>query len=236
MKIIFFLFLFNCFGLIFAQNFKNCKGIKLPDNSIYFGKVKDNLFNDKNGLLNWANGATYIGGFKDGLMDGNGELKFANGIKYKGSFKKGMSDGVGRLTFINGDKYEGYFKKDLFDGIGRLTFKNGDKYEGDFKKDLFNGIGKLIYKNSDFYMGNFKNNKFHGRGIFYFSYGKGLSFEGFFIEDNPIKGTITFVNKDIYNGYVSELFYPHGKGRYVFNDKSKNTQKGIFEYGKFKNK
>jgi hypothetical protein len=71
----------------------------LPDGSVYHGKIKNNKFDDTQGFLNWTNGAAYVGGFKNGLMDGVGKMRFANGIEYKGQFKNGLASGLGFLKF-----------------------------------------------------------------------------------------------------------------------------------------
>ncbi|CAC9614239.1 hypothetical protein [uncultured Gammaproteobacteria bacterium] len=200
-------------SLIFAQclnTYSSDGGINLPDGSIYHGKVENNLFNDTAGFLNWTNGTAYVGGFKDGLMNGIGKIKFANGIKYKGQFKSGLVHGYGIMNFTNGDKYEGYFKNDLFDGPG-----------------------KLKYNNSDFYHGEFKQDNFHGNGFLSFSSGDIVTFGGIFFEGKAQNGTLTFVNGDVYKGEVNNELYPHGKGEYIFKDKEKKSQKGIFKYGKF---
>lgn len=185
--------------------------VKLPDGSIYYGKIKNNKFNDTQGFLNWANGAAYVGGFKDGLMSGVGKTRFANGSEYKGQFKNGMAN-----------------------GLGFLHFANGDKYEGSFKNDLFYGDGKLTYKNSNFYRGKFKKDNFHGKGYLYFNSGEIVTFEGEFANNNPKAGVIVFANGDIYNGEVDNELFSHGKGEYIFKDKSKNSKKGIFGHGKYK--
>ncbi|VVH66206.1 hypothetical protein BSPLISOX_800 [uncultured Gammaproteobacteria bacterium] len=181
----------------------------LPDGSVYHGKIKNNKFDDTQGFLNWTNGAAYVGGFKNGLMDGVGKMRFANGIEYKGQFKNGLASGLGFLKFANGDKYEGGFKDDLFDGDGKLT-----------------------YKNSDFYRGKFKKDNFHGSGYLYFSSGDIATFEGEFVNGYAIFGTIVFANGDVYNGEVNNELFPHGKGEYIFKNESKKLIKGLFEHGK----
>jgi hypothetical protein len=49
--------------------------VGLPDRSVYYGKIKNNKFNDTQGFLNWTNGAAYVGGFKNGLMCGVGKIR-----------------------------------------------------------------------------------------------------------------------------------------------------------------
>ncbi|CAC9572329.1 hypothetical protein [uncultured Gammaproteobacteria bacterium] len=66
--------------------------VGLPDGSVYYGKIKNNKFNDTQGFLNWTNGAAYVGGFKNGLMCGVGKMRFANGVEYKGQFENGMAN------------------------------------------------------------------------------------------------------------------------------------------------
>ena len=225
-------------NLTFAQclsAYQDDGGVNLPDGSIYYGKIKNNKFNDTQGFLNWINGAAYVGGFKDGLMSGVGKMKFANGSEYKGQFKNGMANGLGFLHFANGDKYEGSFKDDLVHGYGVMNFSNGSKYEGYFKNDLFHGIGDLKYGGlGGGYYGSFKKDAFHGEGTLYFDFGDIVSFKGDFINNEPKVGTLIFINGDIYNGEVNNELFPHGKGEYIFKGKNKISKNGVFENGKYK--
>jgi len=197
--------LFSSFSMASDLNIN----VELPDGSTYYGKIKNNKFNDTQGSLNWTNGAAYIGGFKNGLMNGIGKIRLANGSEYKGQFKNGMANGLGFLKFANGDFYKGSFKNDLFDGIGDLKYSNlGGGYYGDFKKDVY-----------------------HGKGTLYFDFGDVISFKGNFVDGQPKIGTLTLVNGDVYNGEIDNALFPHGKGKYVFKNKDKKFKKGLFEHG-----
>ena len=70
-----------------------------------------------------------------------GTLTYANGAKYVGEFKDDKQDGQGTYTLANGNKYVGEHKDDKYNGQGTFTFANGNKYVGEFKDGKQNGQG-----------------------------------------------------------------------------------------------
>lgn len=52
----------------------------------------------------------YVGGIRNGALEGEGSYSFANGAIFKGNFQHGKPNGIGTLTYSNGCKYEGQFK------------------------------------------------------------------------------------------------------------------------------
>ena len=66
------------------------------------------------GTYTSANGAKYVGEFKDGARDGQGTYTSANGEKYVGEFKDGKPDGQGTYTSATGERQEGIWKEGEF--------------------------------------------------------------------------------------------------------------------------
>ncbi len=77
----------------------------------FSGCIQGNCSNGQ-GTLTRADGAKYVGEFKDDLFYGQGTLTRADGAKYVGEFKDGKRNGQGTLTLPNGDKYVGEWKDD----------------------------------------------------------------------------------------------------------------------------
>ena len=90
-------------------------------------------FHNCYGTYTWADGAKYVGEWKDGLTHGQGTFFFAGGDKYIGEFKDALSHGQGIYTYVSGAKYIGEFKDDnrwtgIFynaDGTVKGTYSNG---------------------------------------------------------------------------------------------------------------
>jgi len=138
--------------------------------------IKGNCFNGY-GTYVFANGAKYIGDFKDGRANGKGIIYFPNGNKYLGDWQDDVREGQGRFVFAAGHEYTGGFHQNEFHGKGVLVYANGDRYEGDFRHDQPNGQGIYAFHDGDRYEGAFVNGRFEGEGTMY--YRDGSRFTGF---------------------------------------------------------
>lgn len=130
------------------------------------------------GKLIWKDNTTYLGSFKNDMMNGLGTMSYDDGAIYEGSWVNDVRHGKGILKYANGVKYEGDFKLDEQHGKGKLTYDNGDYYMGDFSLSVINGKGELFNSQGQrVYKGTWFNNQFHGLGKYYYSNGK-LQFKG----------------------------------------------------------
>ncbi len=181
--------------------------------------------------LQFANGSSYKGELKDGLLHGRGHLVWANGDEYEGRFSKGLFQGTGKLVTQNYSIYEGEFYQGYMQGQGTLSFENGTKYIGTFSKNAFNGRGKLISADKSVYYGDFKNNEITGKGKWIFSdkaIYRGELKNGVFNG----KGKLTRPDGSRYSGdFVDGKM--HGLGVYKAN---KNSYSGEFVEGQFTGK
>ena len=82
------------------------------------------------GTYTAADGAKYVGEYKDDKRHGQGTYTFANGAKYVGEYKDGKRHGQGTYTAADGDKYVGEWKDGKNHGQGTITFADGEKDTG----------------------------------------------------------------------------------------------------------
>lgn len=138
-----------------------------------------------------SKGGEVYGDFQNGSLIGKCKLLFNNGTTYVGDFVNGILTGKCKLEFKDGAIYEGDYVKGNRDGKGKWTFPNGDVYEGNFINNKMTGKGKWIYSNGDVYEGDFVNGKRSGQGKYTL---KDKVFVGEFLNDQPIKGTLTDID------------------------------------------
>ena len=139
---------------------------KCPNSPTTDSKVK-NRWDNCTGTYTSANGAKYVGEFKDGKYNGQFTVTYASGNKYVGEFKDGKYNGQGTYTFgisseWAGAKYVGEFKDDNYNGQGTLTFASGNKYVGEFKDGKRNGQGTYTSANGTVQQGPWRLGKFQG--------------------------------------------------------------------------
>lgn len=148
----------------------NQKGQKtLADGSTYSGEFRNGLINGK-GVLVTPKGDIYNGEFKNNFIDGQGILRMADGSEYSGFFKDNKPYGKGQLKRSDGSIWEGFFNG--WSSTGQYTlFSNGSICSGYFLHGLLNGQGKCSYSNGMIYEGEFKKNQFEGEGVMTFKEG-----------------------------------------------------------------
>ena len=89
------------------------------------------------GTYTWADGAKYVGEYKDDKRQGQGTFTYPDGDKYVGEWKDNKRQGQGTFTYASGVKYVGEWKDDKKHGQGTYTFKNGTKQTGFFLNGEF---------------------------------------------------------------------------------------------------
>jgi len=206
----------------------NCQGTYTHANGAkYVGEWKDNKYNGQ-GTITFANGDKYVGEWKDNKYNGQGTITFANGDKYVGEYKDNKYNGQGTITFANGAKYVGEWKDNKYNGQGTFTFANGDKYVGEYKDNKRNGQGTFTFANGDKYVGEYKDNKYNGQGTFTFA--DGAKYVGEWKDDKRNgQGTFTFADGVKYVGEWKGL--PYGEGvEYAANGSI--IRMGIWSNGK----
>ena len=159
---------------------------------------------------------------------GKAQVQYPNGDTYEGDFKNGVREGEGTMTYgESGNKYEGQWKNNYKDGIGKMTFGTEAEYYGHFVKGKRWGEGVYKYlKAKDLYSGSWKNGLKHGKGTFIFNNTK-MKLVGDWFNGQIIKGRWYFANGTYFEG-IFENNYPKGIGEWHFING--NVVKGEFTH------
>lgn len=145
--------------------------------------LPDSSWDNCEGTKVFATGGKYVGGFREGKLDGVGTHTYSNGTRYVGQFRNNNFNGDGTLMSAKGERYVGSFKDGLYDGEGTLMFSDGDKYVGQFSSGSPNGKGTRIFPNKSKYVGDFNNGKSNGLGTLTLL--NGAKYVGQFVDDKP---------------------------------------------------
>ena len=159
---------------------------------------------------------------------GKAQVQYTNGDTYDGDFKDGVRDGEGTYTYSEaGNKYEGQWKDNLKSGIGKMTFGGDGEYYGHFENGKRWGEGVYKYlKTKDLYSGSWKNGLKHGKGTFIFFDTK-MKIVGDWSNGQIINGKWIFANGTYFEGLFENNF-PKGEGLWHFYNG--NVVKGEFTH------
>lgn len=181
--------------------------LQYPDNSLYFGSVRNGL-RDGDGTRTYANSPlVYVGQYSGNKKNGFGRLINArtNQVVYEGEWRNDMKEGNGHLLYEHGT-YNGMFKSDFFHGRGKLSWRNGDVFDGDFHRGERTGRGIMKFGNGDSYEGEFLNGLSHGTGTYVWRNGE--VYVGDFRDGQLMgQGTVQFGIEVKGQG----VFGPHGR-------------------------
>src|SRR5262249_14676113 len=83
---------------------------------------------DGHGSYRDATDLSYVGEWKNGVMEGRGTLTLPNGDEYTGQFRGGKANGIGRYVDFTGESFEGRFVEGRRDGLGTTTLPSGNSY------------------------------------------------------------------------------------------------------------
>ena len=93
----------------------------------YRGAMKDGRAEGEGRYVD-ATGISYMGGWRNGLMEGFGTLMLPSGDEYIGQMRAGKANGRGRYIDITGEVFEGNFAGGERDGAGTTTLPNANSY------------------------------------------------------------------------------------------------------------
>lgn len=113
------------------------------------------------GVMDYALGYYYVGGFKNNSRDGEGITKYSGPGKSIQIYENAGCKTSGHILV---KVMSGMWKNDGLNGKGSVVFNDNTEYVGDFEDNLFHGYGILTCSNGDNYMGQFKNGRFDGEG------------------------------------------------------------------------
>ena len=218
--------------------FEDTAGLK------YKGEFIDGKPNG-HGVLQYADGSTYVGEFEDGFsftaheggcfdaqgnLQGKGQFNNENGFVYVGDFKDNQPHGQGTLTFPDGSSYKGEFQDDEYHGEGVLIDKNDvqQKYEGKFENDKFTD-GRIFTANVQEGGCLDAQGNLQGKGRFEDT--DGLTYEGEFKDGEPNgHGVLQYADGST---YVGEFEDGNLQGRGVLRYFEGSTYEGEFKDGEY---
>eukprot|EP01048_Picozoa_sp_COSAG05_P010877 COSAG05_NODE_985_length_6290_cov_2.922953_1_plen_729_part_00 len=95
--------------------------------------------------IEYSNGDSYSGEWKDGLYDGQGTFVYPDGLgTYTGGWKAGERHGEGTLTYArSGNTFSGTWVEGKRCGEGTLTWATGARYVGGWTDDMMAGVGTM---------------------------------------------------------------------------------------------
>jgi hypothetical protein len=143
-------------------------------------------------MIGWDGPAIYVGGFKNGRLNGYGLLIAKTGAAYAGTFKDNIAQ-----PDLTRKQCSGEASADWTNCIGTHRFPNGNVYRGEFAHGIPEGIGVLQVNavgspedtqvrlpSPGVYVGQFKDGKFSGHGAVVMS---GAGYSGMFSDNafNP---------------------------------------------------
>lgn len=192
---------------------QNCGGQKTMnylDGSSYTGGWKNGGWFGQ-GTFTWASGATLVGNMTS-TLNGNGMLDYKNGFTYFGNIVSLAPSGQGKFTWPGGETLEGNITGWLT-GNGTLDYKNGTVFAGDVVGGIPNGNGKMTYPVGDTYEGAWSNGQWSGQGTF--TWVAGPTFTGAMTSTLNGSGTIDYKNGITYVGNVVNLS-ASGQGKFIW--------------------
>ena len=110
-------------------------------------------------------GASYNGGWQEGIPHGKGTYLAEDGCVYEGEWSWSKMHGQGTFKWSNGDVYVGSWRDNLRHGEGTCRGRNGDVYTGEWRFGMQHGRGRHEMEDGFFYEGEWKDNKAHGIGV-----------------------------------------------------------------------
>ncbi len=220
-------------------------------NWLYIGEVNSNDDPHGKGDMRFRDGDHYSGEFKNGLREGYGTYTFAKGdvLSYEGFYHLGKREGQGVIKYRNGDRFEGWFKEGKKHGWGTY-YKHVDGY----KEESHYGQYHMGLK-----FGRFtKTDQNHRQSYYYENEWSGDTYSK---TPTPVKSTVPLKTRaqaeadareyakklnpcdrknagidkdDRYEGPVSALGKPHGKGCYRYSNG--DVYSGEFSFGRLSGK
>ncbi|MBR3681700.1 MAG: hypothetical protein IKL79_06830 [Clostridia bacterium] len=120
-----------------------------------------------------------------GIMKGDQRVKgtlvdFVDGWTYEGEFKDNLMTGSGRLTYSDGDVDEGYFEEGRLHGVGIRRSKKHTTW-GDFREGKRSGFCIIKQEDGELVAGIYKDSK--PNGLLFFRHSDGSEEFGIFNSD-----------------------------------------------------
>ena len=142
------------------------KAVDDKDGATYEGKKNAKGLKDGFGVKQWADGAMYVGMWKNDQANGKGWLFHADGDIYGGDWVNDKASGQGTYLHVDGAKYVGAWLNDQQTGQGKETWADGSQYDGGYKNGKKSGKGHYQWNDGSSYNGEWDNNSINGQGTY----------------------------------------------------------------------
>lgn len=171
-------------------------------------------------------GSTDFGCVDGNCENGNGTYLSANGAIYVGQFRDGEIHGQGICTYADGSRYEGQWSHRYPEGFGTKRWADGREFSGQWRRGQPQTRGGIfLYPNQPItaadggfvpQSGCIKGDCENGRGVY--AYADGSRYEGTFLLGQPHgSGIFFYPNGDRYEGQFA-YGLPHGQGKRTYSD------------------
>ena len=159
----------------------------------------------------FAAGDAYVGAYVHGEKHGAGRYVSSDGTVFEGSYVKDRRHGPGVVRYANGNVFEGSYVDGVIEGHGTKRVYGGGTYVGEWKHGKPDGRGTDTSKTGDVYVGDFRAGKKSGKGVVTYASGDAATLDGDFVDDRPVKGTLTYADGAVFVGDLDEEGLPkHG--------------------------
>lgn len=172
-------------------------------------------------MIQYADGSTYDGEYKDGKRHGRGKMVFKDGSKYDGDWKADNFEGQGEFTWPSGAVYNGSFKNGQREGEGSYKYKDLADFAGMCSNDLIHGSGAFTWKDGRRYEGEWVNGSENGMGFCVYPDCSG---------NDQGKGSLVISVGGKYKG-MWQNGKRHGKGTYVWSQAELQSYVGDWVHG-----
>ncbi|XP_047094344.1 phosphatidylinositol 4-phosphate 5-kinase 9-like [Lolium rigidum] len=98
------------------------------------------------GLQTYPSGDMYQGSWVQGQMEGHGRYTWANGNSYVGTMRNGLMSGKGVLTWNTGESFQGNWLDGMMHGYGLYTWEDSGYYLGTWTRGFKDGSGTFYPK------------------------------------------------------------------------------------------
>ena len=135
------------------------------------------------GVMVYACGDRYEGGWKDGVYEGYGVMEYEGVGVYRGVWRGGVREGKGEWEGVEGERYEGEWVAGVREGQGREWVGEAAVYSGGWVGNERSGRGVAWFEGGVEYEGEWRGGVMHGQGRV--RSGTGVEWEGSWVKGLP---------------------------------------------------
>ena len=140
------------------------------------------------GVMVYACGDRYEGGWRDGVYEGYGVMAYEGVGVYRGSWRGGLREGTGEWEGVEGERYEGEWRGGMREGQGREWMGERSVYSGGWVGNERSGSGVAWFDGLE-YDGQWKGGVMHGQGRV--RYSTGVEWEGRWVDGRPAEWQVS---------------------------------------------